>query len=216
MIAPFIRCLNIGTPKKETFPQTTITTGICKEPVPHAVLLGKTGLVGDGVHDTRHHGGEDKALCFYSHEHYPFWSAELGITMPPAAFGENITLEGLREDEVCIGDIFHLGEATVEISQPRQPCKVLAARYGRSDLVKMVINKGFTGWYSRVLVGGSIKKGDAMTLVTKSPQQVSITLANTIFHHDRRNRAGIEQVLAVAALSKSWQKSFQELLAACP
>ncbi len=216
MIAAFVHRLNIGTPKKEVFPQQRLTTGICKKPVLGALHLTKQGFIDDGVHNTKHHGGIDKALCFYSLEHYDFWAQELGITMPPAAFGENITLSGSNEDDIHIGDIFKLGTATIEISQPRQPCKVLAARFDRPNLPKLVVTTGYTGWYSRVLVEGEVKKGDIMTLVEKGSQQVSIAFANTIFHHDRKNRAGLQRVLALPALSASWRHSFQELLAKCP
>ncbi len=216
MITAFVHSLNIGSPKKEVFADKEVITGICKKPVNSAVALSKNGFSGDDAHNKKHHGGVDKAVCFYCLDHYPYWAEKLGITMPEAAFGENITLHGATEEKVCIGDIYQLGSATVEVSQPRQPCKVLAARFARPDLPKMVVQTGYTGWYSRVLVEGLVRQGDSMTLVAKGPQQLSIAYANQIFHHDRQNRSGLESILALPALSESWRHSVQELLARCP
>jgi MOSC domain-containing protein YiiM len=131
--------------------------------------------------------------------------------MPDAAFGENFSVKEMKEDEVCIGDIYRVGMTTVQVSQPRQPCSTLAARYGREDFVKLVVDSGRTGFYFRVLEGGRIKAGDGIFLVEQDLRRVSIAFANRIYHHERKNREGIEKVLAVPTLSESWQKSFLEL-----
>jgi MOSC domain-containing protein YiiM len=136
----------------------------------------------------------------------------LGITMPDAAFGENLTVEGMQEAEVCIGDIYRIGTAEVQVSQPRQPCGTLAARFGRGDFVKMVVDSGRTGFYFRVLTEGLVQAGDSISLVERDPRGVTIAFANHIFHHDRRDREGIMKVLSLPALSGSWQKSFHDLL----
>jgi MOSC domain-containing protein YiiM len=210
-----VASLNIGLPKREIFNGKPITTGICKKPVSGPVPLGALGFDGDGVGDTRNHGGPDKAICVYSLDHYPFWEETLGIKLPPAAFGENLSVSDLNEDDVCIGDIFLLGTTTVQISQPRQPCNTLAARYYRNDLVKLVVNSGFTGFYFRVLQEGEVKVGAPLVLVEKDPTSISVTFANNIFHHDRKNREGIESVLAIPALSEAWQRSLQRLREKC-
>lgn len=205
--------LNIGTAKEQQFFGKTITTGICKEPVTNAIVAEKTGFVGDGIFNTKHHGGHDKAICVYPAIHLDHWRQELGTSLPTAPFGENLSLTVLSEDNVHIGDIFKIGTTLVEVSQPRQPCKTLSLRYNRPDFVKVVVQSGFTGWYVRVLETGTIKQGDRCTLVSSDPTPVSISFANQIMHSDRKNEKGIRQVLAIAALSESWQKSFQELLA---
>ena len=210
-----VKSLNIGRPQPENFHGKECVTGICKQPVTGPLALTFTGFAGDGVADHRHHGGEDKAACAYSFEHYGHWQAVLGIIMPPAAFGENLTLVGLAEEDLCIGDTFRLGSAVVQVSQPRQPCKTLAVRYGRADFVKLVVDAGKTGWYFRVLEEGVAASGDRLLPLAKDPLQVTVAEANRIFHHDRRNPAGLERVLAVSALSGSWQQSFRELLAKC-
>jgi len=206
-----VKILSIGLPTKEVFHGKELTTGICKRPVDGPRLLTRQGFEGDGVGDLKYHGGSDKAVCVYSIDHYPWWERVLGITLPQAAFGENLSVEGMREEDVCIGDIYRIGTTAVQVSQPRQPCKTLAARYGREDFVKQVVDSGRTGFYFKVINEGRVQAGDEITLVQRDPRGVSITYANQIYHHDRRNRDGIEKVLGVPALSASWQKSFQEL-----
>jgi MOSC domain-containing protein YiiM len=210
-----VESLNVGLPKKEIFDGKPITTGICKKPVSGQVTLRALGFDGDGVADTKNHGGPDKAICVYSLDHYPFWEKTLGVRLPAAAFGENLSVSNLKEDDVCIGDIFLLGTATVQISQPRQPCTTLAARYGRNDLVKLVINSGFSGFYFRVLQEGEVRVGAPLVLVEKDPNLISVSFANNIFHHDRKNREGIESVLTIPSLSESWQRSLQRLREKC-
>ncbi len=206
-----VESLNIGLPKKEIFHGKEVTTGIGKRPVSGAVNLGELGYEGDGVADTKNHGGIDKAVCVYSLDHYAYWEETLGINLPPAAFGENLTVSNLKEDSVCIGDIFQLGTAMVQVSQPRQPCQTLAARFGRKDLVKLVVDSGFTGFYFKVLKEGIVKAGSPLILRERDSHKVSIAFANYIFHHDRKNRNGITKILAVPALSGAWQRSLQEL-----
>jgi MOSC domain-containing protein YiiM len=211
-----IKSLNIGKPKREHFHGKEFLTGMCKQPVSGDLLLSQQGFEGDGVGDHRHHGGEDKAVCVYSLDHYPYWGSTLAITMPVAAFGENLSIEGLQEADVCIGDIYRIGTAVVQVSQPRQPCNTLAARYGRDDLVKLVVDSGRTGFYFRVLRSGRVQAGDSIVLIERDGRGVTVSYANEIFHHDRRNRAGLEKVLSVPALSDSWQRSFRELLVKLP
>ena len=207
-----VKALNIGLPKKEHFPGRELITGICKRPVDGPLALTREGFAGDGVADRKNHGGSDKAVCLYSLDHYPHWAAALGTTLPDAAFGENLSVTGMLEDDVCIGDRFKIGTAELEVSQPRQPCGTLAARYGRPDLVKLVVDSGRTGFYCRVITEGIVKAGDAITLALRDPGGVSVAFANRILHHDRQNAAGIERVLSVPALSVSWQQSFRKLL----
>ena len=215
MFEMVVESLNIGLPKKEVFYGKEITTGMCKRPVSVPLRLKKRGFAGDGVADTKNHGGVDKAVCVYSLDHYPYWEKTLGIRLPAAAFGENLSVSNLAEDTVCIGDVFQLGTAAVQITQPRQPCNTLATRYGRNDLVKLVVTSGFTGFYFRVLQEGIVEMGTSLVLMEKNPQEISVAFANRIFHHDRKNREGIEAVLGVSALSKSWQSSLQRLREKC-
>jgi MOSC domain-containing protein YiiM len=206
-----IKALNIGTPKQEVFHGKTFVTGMCKKPVSGPRVLTKQGFEGDGVGDRKHHGGIDKAVCVYSLDHYAYWEEVLGIGMPESAFGENFSVTGLQEGDIHIGDIFRAGSALVQVSQPRQPCSTLAARYGRSDFVKVVSDSGRTGFYFKVIEEGKVKAGDRLDLVEKDGRLVTISYANHIWYHDRKNREGIGTVLSVPALSEAWRKSFQEL-----
>jgi MOSC domain-containing protein YiiM len=206
-----IHSLNVGLPTKELFFGKEVITGCCKKPVSGSVHLRQTGFVGDGVADLKHHGGLDKAVCAYGTNHYPYWESILRIVLPPAPFGENLSLSNLNEAEVCIGDIFQVGTSVVQISQPRQPCATLALRYGRSDMVKLIVDSGRTGCYFRVLEQGSVRSGDAVILRQRDHHGISVSFANRIYHCDRRNREGIAKVLAVAALSESWRESFIKL-----
>jgi MOSC domain-containing protein YiiM len=206
-----IQSLNIGLPKKELFHGREYITGMCKRPVLGPISLTMHGFEGDGVGDLKHHGGNDKAVCVYGMDNYGYWEKALGIKLPEAAFGENFSVTEMKEGMVCIGDIYKAGSAMVQVSQPRQPCSTLAARYGREDFVKLVVDSGRTGFYFSVLEEGRVRAGDRLDLVSQDSHQVSIDFANHIYHHDRKNRNGIEKVLAVPALSESWKKSFLEL-----
>ena len=206
-----IHSLNIGLPTKELFFGKEVITGYCKKPVSGAVHLRKTGFDGDGVANLTHHGGLDKAVCAYGANYYSYWESILKIVLPPAPFGENLSLSNLDEAEVCSGDIFQVGTAVVQISQPRQPCAILALRYGRSDMVKLIVDSGRTGCYFRVLEQGSVIKGDSVVLRQKDHHGISVSFANRIYHCDRRNHQGIAKVLAIEALSESWRESFLKL-----
>jgi MOSC domain-containing protein YiiM len=206
-----IKALNIGLPKKEVFHGKTFITGMCKKPVSGPLLLTGQGFEGDGVGDRKHHGGTDKAVCVYSLDHYAHWEAVLGIPMPEAAFGENFSVAGLQEGDIHIGDVLRAGSALVQVSQPRQPCTTLAARYGRSEFVKLVSDSGRTGFYLKVLEEGRVKAGDSLDPVEQDSRQVSISFANHVWYLDRKNREAIEKVLSVPALSEAWRKSFLEL-----
>ncbi len=210
-----IKSLNVGLPKKEAFGGLEIVTGICKIPVPGPLGLKKLGFEGDGVGDTKHHGGPDKAVCLYCFDHYPYWEDVMGMTLPVAAFGENLTVSGITEEDVCIGDIYQLGSALIQVSQPRQPCKTLAARYGRVDMVKLVVDSGRTGFYCRVLSDGLVEKKSSFVLKERDPLQITVAYANLIYHHDQKNCVGIRKVLEVEALSESWRSSYEKLAEKC-
>lgn len=209
-----VEALNIGMPVSRELSGKSFTTGIMKQPVMGPQRLTRIGFEGDGVGDLKHHGGADKAVCVYGVEQAAYWAERLGHDLGVAPFGENLSVSGMSEDAVCIGDTFRLGTATVQASQPRQPCRTLAARHGIADFVKQVVESGRTGFYLRVLVEGEVRVGDVLDLIERHPLGVTVDFANRILHHDRSNREGIERVLAVDALSASWRESFNKLLSA--
>ncbi|WP_154319017.1 MOSC domain-containing protein [Metabacillus idriensis] len=189
-----------------------IETGIYKEPVEHPLFLSKTNLEGDGQADLVHHGGEDKAVCVYSFDHYSYWEDALGVQLEPGAFGENLTIRGLTEENVFLGDVFQFGEAIVEVSQPRQPCFKLAMKHQVKDLPVQIQNTKFTGFYFRVLKEGRVSKKDGLELIESQANGVSITAANQIKYHDQQNTEAIKRILEVKALSDSWRSSFEKRL----
>lgn len=148
-----------------------IATGIHKQPVQGPVAIGKLGLAGDEQADPSVHGGLDKAVYAYPSEHYAFWAAQRLAALkreeplPPGSMGENLTLQGLLESEVWIGDRLHVGGTILEVSEPRRPCFKFNAKMGFSHAVKMMTQSGFTGFYLRVLQPGEVRAGDTITLV---------------------------------------------------
>ncbi|MEI7025503.1 MOSC domain-containing protein [Paenibacillus sp. y28] len=204
--------LNIGKPEQVPFQNKDIPTGINKKPAAKPLFLSWVNFEGDGQADLVHHGGRDKAVCVYAYEHYPFWEKELGRTLEYGAFGENLTIRGLLEADVCIGDIFQLGDAVVQVSQPRQPCFKLSVKYGVPDLPVKVQETGYTGFYFRVLQEGTVSASSSLKRLTPHPQGITVSYANQIMHHEKQNEAGIRSILAVDALSASWQAAFLKRL----
>jgi len=210
-----IESLSVSFPGKEIFHGKEIWTGICKKPVSGPIRLGVLCFEGDAVADTKNHGGPDKAVCVYSTDHYPYWEQVLGIPLPPAPFGENLSVSNLHEDDIRIGDIFQAGMALLEVSQPRQPCKTLLARYGREDLIKLMLSTGYTGFYFRVLEEGVVERGSPLICKKRDSHGITVSFANRIYHHERKNVGAIEKALAVPSLSESWRHSFLELREKC-
>ena len=182
------------------------TTGIFKGPVDGPVHVGRTNLSGDGQADAVNHGGIDKAVCAYSGDHYEEWRRLPGLaSMAPGAFGENFTLRGLAEPDVCIGDIWRAGEVILQVSQPRQPCWKLARKWGIRDFAEQVVRSGRTGWYFRVLREGWISSGAPMTLAERPSPEWTIASANGVMHGRPVDRQTSATLAALPALSASWR-----------
>jgi MOSC domain-containing protein YiiM len=184
------------------------TTGFFKEPVAGPVWLGRTNLAGDGQADLQNHGGPEKAVNVYPVEHYPHWQADLGIAeLPPGAFGENFTTGGALEGDVCVGDVFQVGDALVQLSQPRQPCWKLARRWRVKDLALRVQQTGRTGWYFRVLREGAVEAGARLRLVERPHPELSVAAANEVMHHRKQDLAAARSLAECPLLSVSWRES---------
>jgi MOSC domain-containing protein YiiM len=185
------------------------TTGFFKTPVEGAVFVGTTNLDGDGQADLVNHGGVDKAVLAYSADHYERWRDELGIAMPYGAFGENLTIAGLHEELVHIGDLFSIGTATFEVSQPRQPCWKLARRWRMHQLPGLVIQNGRSGWYLRVLETGRIARQMPVTLLERPNPEWSIARANHILYHRRNDLALTRDLAGVPRLADAWMEELR-------
>ena len=184
------------------------TTGFCKKPVKGKIWVGSTNLRGDGQADLKHHGGAEKAVLAYVGEHYPSWRKKLQLpNFPYGAFGENLTLAGQTESSVCIGDIYDLGDARIQVSQPRQPCWKLSRRWQIRDLALQVQQTGQTGWYFRVLKEGNIEANLPLILRDRFYPQWTIKRANQIMHHELNNRESAAQLAACPLLATNWQKT---------
>jgi len=156
-------------------------SAIWKQPVLVPLDLGVLGLAGDEQANRRVHGGPDKAVCVYSIHHAPWWRETLGVPEWGAgAVGENFTVTGQTETSVCLGDIYEVGSALVQVSQPRSPCRTLARRWERTDLPKRVVQSGRSGWYLRVLREGRVETGMALMLVERPFPDWTIARVNDV------------------------------------
>jgi MOSC domain-containing protein YiiM len=205
-----IQALNTGSIRALEVNGREIQTGIFKQSVTDALELTRLGFATDVQVNKKYHGGPDKAVCAYASENYDLWAEVLEHELPHGSFGENFTLSGLLEAEVHIGDVFKVGTAHLQISQPRQPCSTLAARFGTKNFVKQVVNSGMTGWYFRVLEPGTVRAGDHLELLSRG--EVSVQAANLVMHHKKTPREKIENLLAQPALSQAWRDQLENRL----
>ena len=166
---------NIAKPTTFIWNGKEETTGIYKNPVDTSIFLGNETVKGDEVSDRKHHGGEFKACYLFSADHYPYWkNLYPNLDWTFGMLGENLTVEGLNEKELHIGDIYKVGNALIQITQPREPCYKFAVKFDSNDVLKQFIDHGYPGTYVRVLEEGSVKNGDTFNLVEKATNSVSI------------------------------------------
>jgi MOSC domain-containing protein YiiM len=188
------------------------TSGIDKRPIQERVHLGLLGLDGDGQADLKNHGGKDKAVCCYAADHYDGWRETLGLsaaTFPFGAFGENFTIVGLTEDAVCIGDIYTVGTARVQISQPRMPCYKLGRLWERPDLPNTVKDSGKTGYYLRVLEPGDVGPGDPLTLMERPLPQWTVARINDAMYVHKEDEALADELGRLSLLAEAWRSPFR-------
>jgi MOSC domain-containing protein YiiM len=223
MKEPILLSIQVGLPRSlgvEAAPEPMDRpwrSGFYKDPVAGPVWLGRTNLAGDGQADLVNHGGPDKAVLAYAADHYPDWRAELSLPdLPFGAFGENFTVAGLTEADVCIGDRWALGDARLEVSQPRLPCWKLARRWRIKDLSSRVERTGRSGWYLRVLTEGHVAPRDVWRLETRPHPEWTVSRASRLRQHDRDNLADMAVLMAVPALAATWQAAFARRLQRVP
>jgi MOSC domain-containing protein YiiM len=167
--------VSIGRPREVEWQGETVRTSIFKEQVAGRVRVRRLNIEGDEQSDLEVHGGEDKAVYAYPAEHYAYWREQLpGVPLPCGVFGENLTVDGLLESDVHIGDRFRIGTAEFAVTEPRMPCYKLALRFGRTDMVKRFLKSGRTGFYLAVLKEGEIGAGDAIDLVAQDAPRMSV------------------------------------------
>ncbi len=184
------------------------TSAVFKDPVAGPVVVTPDGLEGDEQADRRVHGGPDKAVCAYPALHYGSWERRLGLGLGPGAFGENITVDGLDEADVCIGDRHRLGTALVEVSQPRSPCHKIARRWEVHDLAAQFQGSGWTGWYWRVIAGGTVAVGHGVRLVDRPHPGLTVAEVNVARWHAPTTPAMTARLAATAELADGWRRRF--------
>jgi MOSC domain-containing protein YiiM len=182
-----------------------VASGIVKAPVAGRVRVGHTNLDGDGQADLTVHGGPDKAVYAYPAEHYPAWARDLGRDdLRPGHFGENLTTEGLVEEDVLIGDRFRMGTALLEVSQPRIPCFKLGIRMGDPGFLKPFLRSGRLGFYLRVLEEGDLAAGDAIARAGRGDPEVSIRSLARLFAEGGASEE-FSRAAAAPALEDGWK-----------
>jgi MOSC domain-containing protein YiiM len=183
-----------------------ISTGIFKQPVEGPVMLRRLNLDGDRQADLRVHGGPAKAVYAYPSEHYPLWRKELpGMDLQYGIFGENFTTEGLNEDNTNIGDRFRIGEAVVIVTQPREPCFKLAAKFGRDDIIKLFVESGRSGFYLSVVEEGIVEAGQTIERIYTDKNGVTVSDMNSLYLHGATDAALVRRALLLEALPSGYR-----------
>jgi MOSC domain-containing protein YiiM len=205
--------VNVALPRLVSWKGQTFNTGIFKKPVDGPVMMRQLDLDGDRQADLSVHGGPYKAVYAYPSEHYAFWRKELpGMDLPWGQFGENLTTEGLNEKDTHIGDVLRVGQATVQVTQPRVPCCKLAAKFQRDDILKRFLQSGRSGFYFAVIEEGLVAAGDAIERIQEDENGIAVSDINQLYYH------GIDvplmrRVIQLNALPIDWREHFAEKLA---
>jgi MOSC domain-containing protein YiiM len=203
--------VNVGMPRVVVWRGKRVTTGIYKEPVEGPVLVRTLNLDGDRQADLRVHGGWDKAVYAYPSEFYELWSDELPeLELGPGVFGENLTIEGLLDGDVSVGDRFRVGTAELVVTQPRIPCFKLGIRVGRDEFVTEFLERGLLGFYLAVVREGEVEAGDPIIELHRDPRGVRVTEIARLFASDRGNVERMRVAADLDVLPKSWRDYFRK------
>ena len=200
-----VQSIAVGTPRKVFWEGREVLTSIFKVPIPGPVMARREGIDGDRQSDLRVHGGEFKAVYAYASEHYDWWQAALGRRLEPAQFGETLTLGGLDDERVCIGDCFGIGKAELEATGPRLPCFKLGLRFGDPGVVKAFAESRRWGVYFRVTKEGHIAVGDPVRRVRSHPEQIPVHELARVRVFDRDDLRAMRRLAALEVLDPSWR-----------
>jgi MOSC domain-containing protein YiiM len=206
--------VNVALPREVRTDRGAVLTGIFKTPAAGRVAVRWTNLEGDAQADLDNHGGVHKAVYAYPVEHYEHWRREMGRgPFGHGQFGENLTVEGMLEDAVFIGDAFRIGTAVFEVSQPRTPCFKLGLRMGLPSFPKLFLESGRVGFYLRVLQEGEVGAGDAVEVAHRDPERLSVRETVRLMYFARADLEAARKALRVPALAPGWRRSFEERVA---
>lgn len=204
-----IKGLHIGEPKLESLSGRSMITAMDKQAV-QKIHLSRKGFNGDGVGDLRHHGGSDRAVCFYPDEHYIQWEQEFGKVLKRPAFGENLTVSGMKESEVYFGDIYQIGTSIVEICQGRIPCATISHFNEVPAFLKRTVETGYTGYFARVIEEGTIERESTILLKERVQEDYSIERGNRLLLHNEGNQADIAGMLMLDSLANDWKRRVEK------
>ncbi|WP_409270335.1 MOSC domain-containing protein [Neobacillus sp. SCS-31] len=210
MNKPKIIQLAVGKPKSFERNGKEYISAIGKESVREA-FLSRDGLAGDGIANPEFHGGPDRALCLYPFEHYPKWEEEFGTKLCPPVFGENITVTGMRESEVFVGDIFKIGGAVVQVTQGRVPCSIISKFNSIDPFLKRVYETCLTGYFFRVLEEGSITPDSEIVLQQRSNQEITVFSAAMAILHKSGDTDIFEKLAAHSELATEWRNKARKI-----
>lgn len=206
-----VHSVNIGRPQIVLAPGRQYSSAIGRRPVPGPVELTTIGFAGDRVSDEKVHGGPDMAACCYPLEHYAWWNERLGRELAIPSFGENLTTSGLLETEVCIGDTYRIGTATVQVSQPRGPCFKLAHQLGAAEAISWIHENGFSGFYLRVIESGVIRPGDEIQAISRPNPDFPVRLLLRLKHDKAAAAPHAARLTRIPELSGRWRDFFADV-----
>jgi ferredoxin-NADP reductase/MOSC domain-containing protein YiiM len=205
--------LNVGLPRDITWNGKTLRTAIWKLPVEGRRMVRKLNIDGDAQADLAGHGGEQRAVFVYQEDSYRYWERVLGRNdFAFGQFGENFTVEGLADDEVCIGDRYRISDAIFEVTQPRVTCYRVGIRMNEPRMPALLVAHRRPGFYFRVLQEGEVGAGDEIVRVSSDPEHITVAEMDALLYLPGHSREQLQQALRVPALSKGWQSSFQAML----
>jgi ferredoxin-NADP reductase/MOSC domain-containing protein YiiM len=213
--APVLVSVNVGLPRNVPWQGKTVYTGVWKHPVAGPAMARRLNIDGDGQGDLDGHGGEQRAVLVYQIDSYRHWQRHFGRDdLSHGQFGENLTVDGLPDDEVCIGDRYRIGEAEFEVTQPRVTCYRVGLRLGEPELPALLVSHHRPGFYMRVISEGHIQAGDAIVKTRTGPGALSVADTDALLYLPGRDPAKLRIAVQIPALSPGWQDSFRDLLAA--
>src|ERR1700756_2696838 len=211
---PRLLSVNVGLPRDVAWRGKTVHTAVGKTPVQGRRVARRLNIDGDGQGDLAGHGGEHRAVFVYQIASYRYWQAQLGRSdFSYGQFGENFTVDGLPDGEVCIGDRYRIGSAVFEVTQPRVTCYRVGIRMNEPQMAALLVSHGRPGFYFRVLEEGEVGVGDEIVKVKAGPERVTVAEINALLYLPGHPASGLERALRIPALSAGWRTSLEGLLA---
>ncbi len=210
---PKLLSVNVGLPRDVAWNGKTVRTGIWKSPVADRTMVSKLNIAGDGQGDLAGHGGEQRAVFVYQMESYHYWERFLGRNdFVFGQFGENFTVDGLADSEVCIGDRYRIGDAIFEATQPRVTCYRVGIRMNEPRMPALLVAHHRPGFYFRVLQEGEVGANDEIAKIADGPERMSVAEVDALLYLPGQSREQLQRALRIPALSKGWQGSFEAML----